>query len=130
MEISGLDHVNIVTADLAGTVAFYQAALAMAELPAPAMSPDYVVRWLGDAAGRPILHVQQFNADRHSAGLVGQPTGSIDHVALQCPDFPGMVARCTDLGLDFSTLEFEGLTFRQIVLTDPNGIRLELNFPD
>ena len=130
MQVAGLDHVNIVTPDLPGTIAFYQTVLGLAEVPTAPMPVGYVVRWLADAAGRPIFHVQQYDPKRHGNAVLAPPAGPIDHIALECRDFPAMVARCEDLGIAYRVNEMAGRTFRQLFLTDPNGVVLELNFRD
>lgn len=128
MEVTGLDHANIVARDIDRTVAFYREVLGLGERTTPAMPPGYVVRWLTDTAGHPIFHVQQYDAARHAPEVLGAMTGAIDHIALECSDFDGMVARCKALGLAYRTNEMDGRDFRQLFLTDPNGIVLELNF--
>lgn len=39
MQIAGLDHVNIVTRDMAGTLAFYRSVLELGDAPVPPMPP-------------------------------------------------------------------------------------------
>ena len=130
MPVAGLDHVNIVTRDMAGTLAFYRTVLGLGDSEVPPMPPGYVVNWLADAAGRAIVHVQQYDAARHGPAAVAAPAGPIDHVALECQDFDGMVAHCDALGLAYRVSGVAGRSFRQLFLTDPNGIVLELNFRD
>lgn len=128
MTVSGLDHVNIVTADIAETRRFYQDLLGLGTAQVPPLPDGMVVNWLADTAGRPILHIQQYNPDRHGPTVPSGPTGAVDHVALECQDFDGQVSRCEKLGVPYRTnIVGDGL-FRQVFVNDPNGLLLELNF--
>lgn len=127
MPIDGLDHVNIVTRDIEATVGFYKAVLDLQDAELPAIASESVVRWLADGTGQPILHVQQFDSRRHAPGLLASGTGPIDHVALQCRGFDGIVARCEAMNVPYRVNQL-GDAFRQVFITDPNGVVLELNF--
>jgi catechol 2,3-dioxygenase-like lactoylglutathione lyase family enzyme len=128
MQVNGLNHINIVTADIAGTVAFYEAVLGMQVKPLPMTPPPgFDGRWLADSRGEPIIHLQAYNPDRHGAKREG-PTGTIDHIALTCADFAGTRARCEELGVDYRVNDRQFGDLRQVFLTDPNNINLELNF--
>ena len=127
MSVSGLDHVNIVTTDIAGTRQFYCDLLELKIAETPMLPAGMVVNWLADSAGRPIIHLQQFNPERHGAEPRTGPTGAVDHVALECQDFDAVAARCEERGVPFRT-NLVGSMFSQIFVTDPNGVLLELNF--
>ncbi|MFC3173194.1 VOC family protein [Novosphingobium bradum] len=128
MPVSGLNHVNIVTADLEATRRFYIDLLGLAEADTSFLPAGIKATWLADPAGRPIVHLQRHDPARHGADRAGGPTGAIDHVAFDCEDFEAMQARCAALGLDFRAVDLGGAGFRQLFLTDPNGVKLELNF--
>jgi catechol 2,3-dioxygenase-like lactoylglutathione lyase family enzyme len=124
----GLEHVNIVAADIAVTCAFYERLLDMEARPIPVM-PDYPGRWIYDRNDNPIIHVQVHDDARH--GLLGDErasTGAIDHVALACDDFEGMKARCEAMALEYRAVELPGANFRQLFVHDPDNVLLELNF--
>lgn len=124
----GLEHVNIVAADIGATCAFYERLLDMEARPIPVM-PDYPGRWIYDRGGHPIIHVQVHNPERHGPlGEARATTGAIDHVALACDDFEGMKARCAEMGLDYKVSELPGADFRQLFVSDPDNVLLELNF--
>lgn len=131
MRVTGLEHVNIVAADIGRTVEFYERLFGMKARPIPVM-PDSPGRWIYDESDQPIIHVQTHNPDRH--GRLDDParatTGAIDHVALACTGFEAMKARCADMGLDIRTTEIPGANFRQIFVRDPDNVTLELNFRD
>ena len=64
MRVTGLEHVNIVAADIDATCAFYAALLGMEARPIPVM-PEFPGRWIYDANGHDVLHVQPHRPDRH-----------------------------------------------------------------
>jgi len=129
MQVRGLNHINIVTADLDGTVDFYRSLLGM-EAQTPPMAPvGFTGRWICDSHGQAIIHVQAYNPDRH--GLApGEPNGTIDHVALTCADFDGTKRRCDELGVEYRVNDRQFGDLRQVFVTDPNNVKLELNFAD
>jgi len=128
MSVKGLDHVNIIAADIAETAKFYERLLGFryGERPSEMNFPG---GWLYDAEDRPIIHVMGFDPDRHGpTERRSMPTGSIDHVALACDDFAGMVRHCEELGVEHQVNDRKYADLRQIFVTDPNNVRLELNF--
>lgn len=126
MAVKGLDHINIVTGDLAGTKHFYRELLGLVEGDMSALPPGVEAHWLADRSGRQIIHLQRYCPERHGPARPGGATGSIDHVALDCDDFDGMVARCAALGVPCRE-GIAGASFRQLFVTDPNDVVLELN---
>lgn len=128
MPVQGLDHVNIIAADLDETTRFYQDVLGLEYAPRPA-EMTFAGGWLRDAAGRAIIHLIVYDEARHGPTPRREmPTGSIDHVALMCEDFAGTVRRCEELGVPHRINDRKYGTLRQIFLTDPNNVTLELNF--
>jgi len=129
MPVTGLNHLNIVSADLDGTVAFYHALLGLerAEVPVAGAAAGGGC-WLTDAEGQAVIHLQRFDPARHGSGRSAGPTGAIDHVAFNCRGHADIAARCAAMGLAATLREHPEAGFRQIVVTDPNDILLELNF--
>lgn len=132
MQVKGLNHVNIVAADLVRTVEFYEQVLGMRarELPMKLPAGFSGGRWIYDEEERPIVHVQQHNPERHGP-MTGDraTTGSIDHIALTCAGFETMVKRCKDLGIEHRINDGQFGSLRQVFVTDPDNVVLELNFP-
>ncbi|MEO6091476.1 MAG: VOC family protein [Novosphingobium sp.] len=129
MQVNGLNHVNIVAADIDATVRFYETLLGMPAEPTPNMPAGYAGRWIRDANAQPVIHLQAHNPERHGPRADPlPPTGSIDHVSLTCEGFAAMLERCEELGVPYrvNDRQFEGL--RQVFITDPNNVQLELNF--
>jgi len=131
MAVAALDHVNIVTTDLARTVGYYGRLLGLTRFDHPMFNgPDPIAAWLCDDAGRPILHVQAYDPDKHERHSAVAPatTGSIDHIAFRCEDYDAMCSHLDALGESYETFDFPIANIRQIRLTDPNNVELELNF--
>ena len=130
MQVNGLDHINIVAADVDRTVRFFETVLGLQAKPVPTMPTAFKGRWIYDRHHHPIVHVQPHDPQRHGVLDDGEraTTGAIDHVALRCEDFDGMVRRCMELGLPYKILEHKSIGLRQIFVTDPNNILFELNF--
>ena len=120
MPVTGLNHVNIRTMDIDASVQFYVDAFGFQYQRGPEVM-GHRGHWLCDTAGNPIIHFRKLEAD--SAG-----TGAFDHVALSCQGKAEMVERLQGKGIKFSMAEnlIPGIT--QIVLKDPHGISIELQF--
>lgn len=129
MQVKGLDHVNIIAADLDETAGFYEALLGLRSGRPPNAPASFDGRWLFDIANRPIIHVMAYREERHGkAERRNMPTGSIDHVALACQDFDGTLQRCEELNVEHRVNDRRFGNLRQIFVTDPNNVLLELNF--
>ena len=133
MRVEGLEHINIVAADIGRTVEFYEKVLGLEAREIPVAPPGYPGRWIYDENDRAILHVQVHDPERHGAldsGAHGAraATGAIDHVALACTDFEEMRRRCEEMGLDYRVNDVPRMDFRQIFVSDPDNVLLELNF--
>jgi catechol 2,3-dioxygenase-like lactoylglutathione lyase family enzyme len=120
MIVAGLDHINIHTADVPGTAAFYAELLGLEPRPTPGGFPPEKARWLHDAEGRAIIHL-------FAGPVTPGPTGPIHHVALRCTGKAEMIARLERRGAAFDVYEASA-ELTQIFTRDPHGILLELNF--
>jgi len=129
MRVEGLEHVNIVAADIGRTVEFYEKVLGLEAREIPVAPPGYPGRWIYDEQDRAILHVQVHDPERHGPlGEARSATGAIDHVALACSDFAEMRRRCDTMGLEYRVSDVPGRSFKQIFVSDPDNVMLELNF--
>lgn len=141
--IRQLDHYNVRTGKIDETVRFYTELLGLRDGPFP--GDRRFGAWLYDTTDRPVLHLIAVDPDdrmeayervKHRLGdLAGAPdqfvlngSGAIDHVAFECADYDGMLARFQSLGLTYSQSDVPSINLRQIFVNDPNGITLELNF--
>lgn len=131
MGVETLDHVNIVTDDLAATVAFYRDLLGLDPRDPPAPLEPELIQWLHDAGGRPIFHLVDRVRNARKGGYankVGGQTGSVDHVALNCTGLEAMRARLDAAGIDYRMSGISGIGLVQLFVRDPNNVLLELNF--
>ncbi len=130
MKINALDHVNIITADLAGTVHFFVDLFGLDVRDAPAPLPPEHYQWLYDDSNRAIFHINSRGAPQAYAKETpaGPVTGAIHHVALACSGHDGFVQRLTERGVDYRLNAIPSVGLRQIFFREPNGVLLELNF--
>jgi len=130
MQVNALDHVNIITDRLAETCAFHVALLGLEQRDAPPPLTPQNAQWLHDKAGRAVLHINSTDCPRTFDRPVnpGMATGAIHHVALNCSGYDSALARIAAMGLDVQTNLVPAIGLRQIFVTDPNNVLLELNF--
>ena len=121
MHILNLNHYNIRTHELEKTRQFYEevAGLRVGDRP-PFDFPGY---WLYGGDDTPILHL--VGVDQPT----GRHEGAMDHIAFQCVDLDGMKRKLDKLGVEYQQRTVAMGQVTQLFLTDPHGIRLELNFP-
>jgi catechol 2,3-dioxygenase-like lactoylglutathione lyase family enzyme len=124
-----LDHVNIQTVKLAETVRFYADVIDLtAGDPPPPLDPAYV-QWMFGEGGDAIFHL---TSPGSMAGLddihIGDDTGAVHHVALDCHGHDAMVAKLERLGLSHRLNHVQAIDLKQIFVHDPNGVLLELNY--
>jgi catechol 2,3-dioxygenase-like lactoylglutathione lyase family enzyme len=121
MSVTGVNHVNIRTLNIAETVGFYTEVLGL-RYDGPKMVGGFTRNWLRDQGGQPIIHLRELAPPSMS-------TGAIDHIALSCVDMHGVLGRLKAKGIQFASRDnpIDGIV--QVVFTDPNGITIELNFP-
>jgi catechol 2,3-dioxygenase-like lactoylglutathione lyase family enzyme len=130
MKVNALDHVNIITDDLAGTIRFFVEMFDLDVRDAPPPLPPEHYQWLYDDNNRAIFHINSKSAPQAFQRETprGPATGAIHHVALACTSHAGFVARLTEHGIDFRTNDIPSVNLRQIFFSEPNGVLLELNF--
>lgn len=124
MSLTELNHVTVRTKDLDGTRDFYVNVLGMKVGPRPDLGfPGY---WLY-VGKQPAVHLVP-----ESAGIgagPGEDTGNFDHVAFLASDYDATCARLSALDVAFRTNDVPSARLRQVFLTDPNRVMIELNFP-
>jgi catechol 2,3-dioxygenase-like lactoylglutathione lyase family enzyme len=120
MPATAMNHFTILTDDVPGTVHFYRTLLGLTEGPRPPL--DFPGAWLyaGDA---PILHV-----------VGGRPSdelraGVIDHMAFSASDLPDTLALLASHNVNHTCRQQAGSGVWQVFFFDPNGARVELDFP-
>ena len=120
MAISDLNHFTVLTDDVPGTVRFCAELVGLVEGPRPAF--DFPGAWLY-AGSRAVLHV-----------VGGRPRealrpGVIDHVAFSATGLADTLARLKAGGIDAICQQLPGGGDWQVFFHDPNGARVELDFP-
>jgi catechol 2,3-dioxygenase-like lactoylglutathione lyase family enzyme len=130
MIVERLDHVNIITDRLAETARFYAELLDLEERDGPPPLLPEQVRWMYNASGQAILHLNSTDCPRAFDRNVapGAETGAIHHVALRCGDFETVKARLDARGADYKVNDVPSISLKQIFTADPNNVLLELNF--
>lgn len=133
MRVDALDHVNLRTPDVQGTARFFAEVLGLAITPSPGSSDPDQALWICDGEGRAVIHLARpdiaypWEAD---GGVPASPpgTGRLHHVAFRCSGYAAMCERLGALGIDVHANDIPSLPLRQLFVTDPNGVMLELNF--
>ncbi|MEP5742324.1 MAG: VOC family protein [Marinomonas sp.] len=130
MIVERLDHVNIITENLAQTAQFYAELLDLEARDGPAPMKPEQVQWMHDASGQAILHLNSTDFPRvfDRAVSPGSETGAIHHVALRCGDFDTVKDRLDARGADYSVNDVSSIGLKQIFTAAPNNVLLELNF--
>ena len=129
MTVEALDHVNIATADLDRSEAFYRKLLDLESRAVPPPLTHATARWMCDAAGKAVLHLNSIDSHRHfDRDMTPGPTGALHHVALRCKGHDETLARIKRMELDYRLNDVAAIGLRQIFVHDPDGVLLELNF--
>lgn len=118
MEITGMNHFNVLTDDVDKTRQFYVGILGLTEGERPAFKFDGL--WLY-AGGRPILHVSAARLPKDRAGV-------IDHIAFSTTDLKGAVERLKKHGIEHTLNRQVGTGIWQVFCHDPMGAKVELDF--
>ena len=130
MQVNWLDHVNLITDKLDETAEFYKALLNLERRNAPPpLTPD-TAQWMYDAGGKAIVHINSVDCPRAFDREVqpGALTGAVHHVALNCTGYDELMDRVEALGTPFQRNTVDAIGLRQIFVSDPNNVLLELNF--
>ena len=119
--ISGLDHINIRTSDLDRLCKFYVGVLGMELGSRPSF--DAPGAWIY-AGGQAVLHVGV--ADKAARGN----TQPVDHYALNAHGRKDIEKRLKKAKIAYRLADVPGRAMKQIFVSDPDGISVELNFTD
>ena len=124
MPVEAINHINICApGPLLKTVRdFYVDVLGLVDGERPGMGIKGYWLYAGDAA---ILHLME---PRGNGADAKQGDSAIDHFALTCTDLPAMEQRLVQAGVEYYKGEYPEQGFAQLFVTDPAGLRVELNF--
>ena len=86
------------------------------------------------AAGEPLVHVTQVEtppeAGNPSVRAPAHTSGIVDHVAFSCERLDDLLERLDRLDVSHTRHDFPEFGFVQIVVHDPLGLKIELNFEE
>jgi catechol 2,3-dioxygenase-like lactoylglutathione lyase family enzyme len=130
MQVNWLDHVNVITDRLDETAEFYRALLNLERRDAPPPLTPQNAQWMYDAGGKAIIHINSVDCPRAFDREVqpGALTGAVHHVALNCTGYDEVLDRVKALGAEFQCNTVDAIGLRQVFVSDPNNVLLELNF--
>jgi catechol 2,3-dioxygenase-like lactoylglutathione lyase family enzyme len=124
MKLKSFEHVLIIAQDLEATKDFYTdiVGLAVGERP-DFQFPGYWL-YLGD---KPCIHLG--SRERAGSGGTTSGSGAIDHVAFNAEGIEAARARLDAAGIAYEHRLVPGAPLQQLFITDPNGVKVEINFP-
>lgn len=131
MPLENLNHVLVMTGDLKATRDFYVDVLGLEDGYRPPFAfPGHWI-YLGERA---VIHVAELRdyldrGDRAPDDASDTATGSIDHIAFEATGLRDMIARLKKHGIAAQHRKVPHLDLHQVFVHDPNGIRIELNYP-
>jgi catechol 2,3-dioxygenase-like lactoylglutathione lyase family enzyme len=120
MAVAGMNHFTILTDDVDNTVSFYGDLMGLK--PGPRPNFNFPGAWLY-AGGQPILHV-----------IGGRPKnelkpGVIDHMAFSGNDLAATLSQLKARKVAYECRQQAGTGLWQVFFFDPNGAKIELDFP-
>ena len=131
MPLENLNHVLVLTRDLEATRDFYVGVLGLEDGYRPPFAFDGHWIYLGERA---VIHVAENRGyldqrDRAQGDSANGATGSIDHIAFEATGLKDMIVRLEEHGIAAHHRKVPDLDLHQVFVHDPNGVRIELNFP-
>ena len=133
MPLHHLEHFLIQTADMAATRDWYVKVLGFSEGPHPDFKFPVCWLYIGDTD---VIHITEGGAkvSENRKRYLGQQsdavegTGVIDHVAFRCTGLREMMTHLSRNGIAYNRRQVDDQGLFQLFLSDPNGIKVELNF--
>ncbi len=131
MPLTQLEHYLVLTDDIDATRDFYCNALGMRVGPRPPL--DFSGYWVYLGAV-PCIHIadwQSYRAHSRASGIAmstpAPGTGPLDHIAFNAVDYAAVKARLAAHGIEAAENLVADVGLRQLFLSDPNGVKIELN---
>lgn len=131
MTVEAIDHINIRTPDVIGTSRFFADVLDMEITDTPGIPDRTKAAWIRDDAGRAVVHIGTAEIRypwESEAEVNPEGSGRIHHVALRCVGHDRMIERLGERGIGYRANLVAEIGLRQLFISEPNGILLELNF--
>jgi catechol 2,3-dioxygenase-like lactoylglutathione lyase family enzyme len=135
MGIEGFDHYTVRAKDYAVTRRFYEETLGLHTEDRPGANIPAALVFIG---GQAMVHLFQATDDLQAIfGRLTPPdeeaanwaTGRMHHIALRATGLPEMRQRLTAAGVSFTERTIAAMEKHLIVLKDPDGVELEIQFP-
>jgi catechol 2,3-dioxygenase-like lactoylglutathione lyase family enzyme len=131
MPLTKMEHYLVLTDDMEATREFYARALGMnVGFRPPLEFPGYWL-YVGDT---PCIHIAEWRSYAAHSLKKGIPvtergsgTGPLDHIAFNAEDFEEVLERLARHGVNPRKNIVPGTGLRQLFLTDPNGVKIEIN---
>ena len=120
MPLTYLDHVNIRTSNLADMIRFYEEIVGLRDGERPPFSFSGAWLYCGDKAA---LHLVEVSGEESSA------VGQIDHFAFMASGLGDFVAKLEQDGVEHTIRTIPELGNTQVNVRDPDGNRIEIQFP-
>jgi catechol 2,3-dioxygenase-like lactoylglutathione lyase family enzyme len=135
MPLERIEHFLVAADDIDATRDWYARVLGLT--PGPHPDFGFPVHWMyiGDAD---VVHIgpsakAATDAQRAYLGRTSQAgasgTGAIDHIAFHASGLREIVSRLKAEGIAYTQRRANGQAVVQVFFHDPNGIKIELNFP-
>ena len=135
MSLKTFEHVLILADDLKKTKEFYVDLLGLKD----GYRPDFPFpgHWLyisedDKAACIHLAMRMQGDGQDYYIGKkdnVKSGSGAIDHVAFNCEDIDGMKEMFDKKSIEYTHRKVPGFPLEQLFVDDPDGVKVELNFP-
>jgi len=134
MPLSHIEHFLLQTADMEKTREWYTSVLGMRVGPSPDFKFPVFWLYIGD---KDVVHVCEGGkgVSENRRKYVGQQseategTGVVDHIAFRASGLRDMLAHLKKLKVDFKQRQVDDQGLYQLFLFDPNGVKIELNYP-
>lgn len=120
MMIVGMNHFTVLSSDLNRSKQFYVELLDFKEGYRPEFSFPGAWLYIDD---QPILHIMA------NKPMPDKPAGVIDHMAFTASNLQSMVDRLKQRGIVYDLHRLKGLGTWQLFFHDPDGAKIELDFP-
>ena len=115
-----LDHVNVRTGDLEAMRAFFEEVVGLEVGDRPPF--DFPGYWLY-SEGEAVVHLVGIDASKAETSA-----GPVDHFAFRGGDYATQKSAVERAGLRFRENDVPGTSIRQIFVSGPEGVRVELQF--
>jgi catechol 2,3-dioxygenase-like lactoylglutathione lyase family enzyme len=134
MPLTKLDHYLIQTDDIEKTADWYEKVLGLERGSNPDFKFPVAWMYIGES---PVVHITQGgdNVSENRMTYLGQQStetqgsGAVDHIAFHATGLKEMITRLRETGEDFKERQVDDAGLYQLFLFDPNGVKIELNFP-